>query len=245
MRVYLAVVGAVLLLDLTLSLKDGCLSGRGQKGFPNPETTMKECLWYSKSSCCFGNFTEELISPVKRVENTTWDTCQQFSNRCELYMKRIECFYRCSPHAVHWMNPNYTAAFLHVPICVSFCDSWFDACKDDLTCAKNWLTDFKWDSDGNHCEHDCVPFSEMYTNGTDLCQSMWGSSFVPSSTEGHCLQINGQDEMVLNHILCPSSSSKNPSWIALDKRHKHWTLILGGGSHWTSELTTLDPGHEV
>ncbi|KAG9350990.1 hypothetical protein JZ751_024879, partial [Albula glossodonta] len=160
-----------------------------------------------KASCCFSNFTEELVSPVTKVESTHWDLCQQLSPRCEDYMIKVECFYQCSPHAVHWMNPNYPAGFLHVPICESFCDSWFDACKDDLTCAKNWLNDFKWDSDGNHCQQDCVPFSEMYANGTDLCQSMWGSSFMPSSSEGRCLEMDNQENTVVSQILCPSSRS--------------------------------------
>ncbi|KAJ8376291.1 hypothetical protein SKAU_G00068710 [Synaphobranchus kaupii] len=209
MRVYVALVGALLLLDVAFSLEEGCLAGRGQKSFPSPETTMKECLLYSNASCCFANFTEELVSPVTKVEHTKWDICQQLSDRCETYMKRVECFYQCSPQAFHWMNPDYTAGFLHVPLCVSFCDSWFDACKDDLTCAKSWLTDFKWENDSNHCQHDCVTFSKMYTNGTDLCQSMWGSSFLASSSEGHCLQIDDQDDMVLPHILCPSSRSRS------------------------------------
>ncbi|KAJ8279040.1 hypothetical protein COCON_G00061060 [Conger conger] len=209
MQVYVALLGAVLQLDLALSLKDGCLTRRGQKSFPSPETTMKECLLYSSASCCTANFTEELVSPVTKVENTKWDICQPLSDRCETYMKRVECFYQCSPQAVHWTNPNYTAGVLHVPVCVSFCDSWFDACKDDLTCAKNWLTDFKWENDNNQCQHDCLPFSTMYTNGSDLCRSMWGSSFMASSSEDRCLQMDDQDDKVLSRILCPSSRSKS------------------------------------
>ncbi|KAG7487676.1 hypothetical protein MATL_G00026020 [Megalops atlanticus] len=210
-RVYLAVVGTVLLLDLALSLNDTCLTGTHHKKSPSPETTMKECVLYSNSSCCHGNFTEKLVSPVKKVDNTHWNVCQQLSEGCEVFMKKIECFYQCSPHTAHWMNPSYTAGFLHVPLCVSFCDSWLDACKDDLTCAKNWLTDFKFDSDGNHCQHDCVPFGKMYSNGTDLCQSMWGTSFVVSSSDCHCLQLDSRDEMVLPYILHQNDSSSSLS----------------------------------
>ncbi|XP_035268310.1 riboflavin-binding protein-like [Anguilla anguilla] len=225
MDVYVVLLGAVLLPDLALSFKGGCLTGRGQKSFPSQETAMKECHLYSDASCCFANFTEELVSPVTKVENTKWDVCQQLSDRCETYMKRVECFYQCSPQAAHWMNPSYTAGFLNVPICVNFCDSWYDACKDDLTCAKNWLTDFKWDNDGNHCQHDCVPYSKMYTDGTDMCQSMWGPSFSPSSSEGRCLRMDDQDDTVLSHILCPSSSSKSAASVQEEPCHQS-SLIL-------------------
>ena len=26
-----------------------------------------------------------------------------------------------------------------VPICGKYCDDWFEACKDDKTCTKDWL----------------------------------------------------------------------------------------------------------
>ncbi|EMP26962.1 Actin-binding protein IPP [Chelonia mydas] len=80
---------------------------------------------------------------------------------CEDYMKKIECFYRCSPHAAHWINPNYTAGIEFVPLCQNFCDDWYEACKNDSTCIRNWMTDWEWDENGvNHCKNECIPYNK-------------------------------------------------------------------------------------
>ncbi|XP_018609710.1 riboflavin-binding protein-like [Scleropages formosus] len=208
-HIHTAMVATALLLSFTLGLEDSCLRGEHHKPSPGPETSMRECLLFSNSSCCYANFTEHLVSPVTTVVKTKWNLCQNLSDSCETFMKKIECFYQCSPEAAHWMNPNYPAGLLQVPVCASFCNHWFSACKDDLTCAKNWLTDFKWDKDSNHCQHECVPFSKMYTNGTDLCHSMWGQSFIESSSSCRCLQMDDQDTVVLPFILHADSKSSN------------------------------------
>ncbi|XP_023650467.1 riboflavin-binding protein-like isoform X2 [Paramormyrops kingsleyae] len=209
MRLCVTVLGVLVLLSGSLALEDSCLGGAHHKNAPGPERNMRECFTYSNSSCCHANFTEKLVSPVTKVDNTSWITCGNLSDRCEAFMKKIECFYQCSPHAAHWVNKDYPAGFLNVPVCVSFCDGWLEACKDDLTCAKNWLTDFKLDIDGNHCQHDCVPFSKMYSNGTDLCNSMWGPSFTASSSNCACLQMDAQDSVAVPHMLHSDSKSSS------------------------------------
>ncbi|XP_009946994.1 PREDICTED: riboflavin-binding protein isoform X2 [Leptosomus discolor] len=159
--------------------KYGCLEGDTHKLKPSPEPNMHECTLYSKSSCCYADFTEQLAhSPVIKVNNSYWNRCGQLSKSCEDFTKKIECFYRCSPHAARWIHPNYTAAIQSVPLCQSFCDEWYEACKGDSTCVRNWLMDWEWDESGeNRCKNKCIPYSEMYANGTDMCQNMWGESF--------------------------------------------------------------------
>jgi hypothetical protein len=34
--------------------------------------------------------------------------------------------------------------FYNIPLCRSDCHSWFDDCKEDYTCVKNWNKEFKW-----------------------------------------------------------------------------------------------------
>jgi len=105
-------------------------------------------------------------------------------------MVSIECFYRCSHNTIYWENPAFPSAMLKAPICASFCNDWFDACKDDLTCAKNWLTDFNTTrpGDANTCINPCRNFSTYYSGGKELCENMWGSSFEYKETD--CLQLN-------------------------------------------------------
>ncbi len=83
-----------------------------------------------------------------------------------------------------------TAGYISgVPVCASYCDRWFDACKTDLTCVEDWLADFDYALDGaNSCPDNssCVTFEERYGNGEGLCNRMWGSAFVYSTDEDNC-----------------------------------------------------------
>ncbi|NXU47226.1 RBP protein, partial [Turnix velox] len=193
--------------------KYGCLEGDTHKAKPSPEKNMHECTLYSKSSCCHADFTEQLAhSPVIKINNYYWNRCGQLSKSCEDFMKKIECFYRCSPHAARWRHPNSTAAIQSAPLCQSFCDDWFEACKDDSTCAHNCLTDWEWDESGaNHCKDKCIPYSEMYANGTDMCQKIWGESFKVSESSCLCLQMNEKDMVAMKYLSSESSESSSSS----------------------------------
>uniref|UniRef100_A0A8D0GR97 Folate receptor-like domain-containing protein n=1 Tax=Sphenodon punctatus TaxID=8508 RepID=A0A8D0GR97_SPHPU len=193
--------------------KDKCLEGGSHKNQPDPEPDFKECTLYTKSSCCSPDFTEELAhSPIIKVNTTYWDRCGTLSESCENYMKKIECFYQCSPHAARWSNPNYTAAIEFVPLCQNFCDDWYEACKDDSTCIHNWLIDWEYDEYGeNHCKNRCFPYSQMYANGTDMCQNMWGNSFTVSDSSCRCLQMNEKDAVAVKYLQLDSSEESSSS----------------------------------
>ena len=82
-----------------------------------------------------------------------------------------------------------TGYIQNVPVCSSYCDAWFDACKDDLTCVENWLEDFDFAQNGNNScpvNSTCVTFREMYGNGEGLCNRMWGSAFFYSNDTDNC-----------------------------------------------------------
>ena len=72
----------------------------------------------------------------------------------------------------------------NVPVCASYCDAWFEACKDDVTCVENWLNNFNKDTNGsNICpiNSSCITFEEMYGSGEGLCNKMWGGAFYYSN----------------------------------------------------------------
>ncbi|XP_028408508.1 riboflavin-binding protein-like, partial [Dendronephthya gigantea] len=83
--------------------------------------------------------------------------------------------YSCEPRLYRWHTGN--ATIKNVPICGDYCDSWYEACKDDETCIKNWLIGF--DTPDNTCPKDakCQTFKEMYGSGKEVCNKMWGTSF--------------------------------------------------------------------
>lgn len=172
-------------------LGNKCLPGNNHKLSPSPEKSLLGCEVYKEKSCCTSEFTEELAnSPIHKIGNFSWTQCNNtLSPRCEAFMVHIECFYRCSHNAIFWRNPNYPSAIKHAPVCASFCDGWFDACKNDLTCAKNWIIDFNMSAYGaNTCKNPCKTFSQYFRGGKELCESMWGTSFVYKGTD--CLQLN-------------------------------------------------------
>ncbi|XP_030061386.1 riboflavin-binding protein [Microcaecilia unicolor] len=192
-----------------------CLEGNYHKPSPSAELDLEECHLYSASSCCYANFTEKLTpSPMVKLDNFFWDRCGNLSRQCESYIKQVECFYQCSPHASHWVHPNSSDAIRNVPLCQSFCDNWLEACSDDFTCAQNHLTDWRLEEDGNYCRNACIPYSQMYDSGTDLCENTWGESFKVSNITGHCLELNEKDELVVKTITTDKlkkGNQKNPS----------------------------------
>lgn len=195
-----------------------CLTGEFHKANPGPETNdYKACLAYKDKTCCTADFTKQLArSPVK-IGNFSWNTCSTpLSSNCEAYMKEVECFYQCSPN-VGYFKGAYKGSFTGVPICSTFCDAWFDACKSDLTCAKNWITDFDQNAaKENKCKptSPCKSFSDVYGNAEGLCQEMWGASFkyVKSKVEHDCMHLNASDPLGISaNFKVAEKLSKVPS----------------------------------
>ncbi|MEE6495333.1 hypothetical protein FKM82_002014 [Ascaphus truei] len=208
MNVLVKILIAALLSAVSCQQK--CLKVPHHKTSPSAESGFQECTLYSESSCCHANVTEKLSrSPVVEVDNYYWNRCGNLSKTCEDYMKKLECFYQCSPLAAHWVHPNSSEAVQNIPLCQSFCDNWFDACRSDQICAYNWLTDWIIDESGNHCKNECIPFSKMYVNGTDLCQNSWGISFVVSSSPCRCLDMSETDKQVVKYILEDDNSEES------------------------------------
>ncbi|XP_033008145.1 riboflavin-binding protein-like [Lacerta agilis] len=201
------------ILAVSISGKRQCLEGAAHKLRPSQENNLHECTLYSKSSCCSEDITKELAdSPVIKVNTTYWNRCGNNSKLCQSYMKKIECFYRCSPYTAHWAHPLYAAAIVSVPMCQNFCDDWYEACKNDFTCVSNWLTDWAIDEKGeNHCKNACIPYHEMYGNGTDMCKSMWGDSLKVSDSPCLCLQMDEMDSKVVKLLEERASGNSSSS----------------------------------
>ena len=44
------------------------------------------------------------------------------------------CFFQCEPILGHFQSPGADSVDL-APVCASYCDSWFEACRNDMTYA--------------------------------------------------------------------------------------------------------------
>ncbi|XP_035666747.1 uncharacterized protein LOC118409671 isoform X1 [Branchiostoma floridae] len=172
-------------VDYPGGLQTGCLQGEKHKDAPSPESGLGVCKDYSDSSCCSADIGQQLsVTPIVKVDGFRWDNCGTLSKRCQDFMVNVECFYRCSPSLPTWAAP-YPSAVRGVPVCMQFCDDWMEACREDMTCADNWITGWKIeDGELNKCrsEERCRTFAQVFRNGRGLCESIWGQSFTYEST---------------------------------------------------------------
>uniref|UniRef100_A0A672GWR8 Zgc:109949 n=1 Tax=Salarias fasciatus TaxID=181472 RepID=A0A672GWR8_SALFA len=135
-----------------------CLQDGKHKAAPGPEPHLSECGMYADNSCCSEEHIQDVsYLPSASSKNEPWDKCGPLSAECEGFLKRVSCFYRCSPDAARWPHPQRRSYIQAVPLCHSFCRDWFDACRMDLTCARNWARDPR----GQNCTGTCVQYQQV------------------------------------------------------------------------------------
>jgi len=166
-----------------------CLTGPFHLNYSAPGgPNFVECLTYKDDTCCTDDLTKTLKHRPETLYNFTWHHCQTVSKPCLHYLVNEECFYQCEPKLIRYQRINASYAVENVPICADYCNSWFDACKDDQTCVENWESGFV--KDGHHylCPNasSCSTFASVYKNGAGLCNKMWGKSFTYHSSTANC-----------------------------------------------------------
>lgn len=168
-----------------------CIDGPLHKDKPSPEGSgYVECLSWKDKSCCTAEFTQELQrNKVEVLYNFSWNHCNTLSQACEQFIKDEECFWQCEPNLIKWHTK--AGAVNGVPICSKYCDDWFEACKDDMTCVQDWLSGFNFTSNVYSCptNSSCRTFSEVYKDGKGLCNTMWGKSFYYETSQ-NCSVMN-------------------------------------------------------
>ena len=98
------------------------------------------------------------------------------------------CFYECEPMLGYFSDNS--PAVRNVPVCASYCDSWFEACRNDLTCVDDLekSTQQAFAEGANTCPPDrqCMTFEEVFSDGRGLCNRLWGDSYDYSEDEDNC-----------------------------------------------------------
>jgi folate receptor len=104
-----------------------------------------------------------------------------------------EAAYSCDPYIGYYEDTSdgQQGVLKGVPICQSFCDSWYEACENDFTCVDDWLNGFNYTDGYYTCPVDstCKTFGEWYGNSTAMCTRLWGNSFVPATDENNCYSL--------------------------------------------------------
>lgn len=105
------------------------------------------------------------------------------SDRCAQYFFDEGCFYECDVNAGRFRrHPNCEEnawEMYHAPVKASYCDAMFEACKNERYCHSEDRSAFG-DCDPNT---DCKPIGEIYADGKDLCETIWGDAFKYETNE--------------------------------------------------------------
>ncbi|KAK3531877.1 hypothetical protein QTP70_033966, partial [Hemibagrus guttatus] len=101
---------------------------------------------------------------------------------------------------------------LDVPLCLEDCETWYNDCKNDITCKENWHKGWNWTSDTNHCPvgAQCRKWTDVFPTAQSMCEKIWSNSYkytMYSRDSGRCMQMwfKGENpnkkvaEFYLNH----------------------------------------------
>lgn len=117
------------------------------KDVPSPEDdSMSECHPWQNRACC----NSETVKSAEALNAAygpgyEWNRCGPMSQACERFFVQEACLYECEPSAGlyrKWKedqsdDPDYNEwQLFKMPIKKSYCNAWYDACKNDYFCGK-------------------------------------------------------------------------------------------------------------
>ncbi len=107
-----------------------------------------ECHPWKQRSCCHGE-TVGSVEEMKALYGSSWDRCGTMSEACERFFVFELCFYECEPSVGLFRrfndsqtdHPDFNTWQLYqMPMKKSYCDAWFDACKNDFFSEERFST---------------------------------------------------------------------------------------------------------
>ena len=168
-----------------------CITSPPDKDHPSPEPSIAQgaCGRYSAFSCCTPTTAARVDQSNATDLENLWPICGEVSDRCLRYLRAENCFYFCEPYVEPWKGP-FNGSLSRVPICASYCDEWFDACKNDSTCSSDWL-ETSVIAGQHHCDANqtCQTIATTFTNGKNLCNTMWGTEFAYDEDNTNCMTM--------------------------------------------------------
>lgn len=129
------------------STPDKCHLKYYHKDVPSAEDdSMSECHPWQNRACC----NSETVKSAEALNagygpGYEWNRCGPMSDACERFFVQEACLYECEPSAGlyrkfkedQFNDPDYNEWQLYkMPIKKSYCNAWYDACKNDYFCGK-------------------------------------------------------------------------------------------------------------
>ncbi|XP_056467834.1 folate receptor alpha-like isoform X1 [Gadus chalcogrammus] len=198
--VLLALIGGTLSLD-KLNM---CMDAKHHKTQPGVEGQLyRQCSPWKDNACCTANTSAEAHDDNSYLYNFNWNHCGIMSAKCKKHFVQDTCFYECSPHLGPWIQPVSLEMvdqswrkerILDVPLCKEDCHTWWDDCKDDLTCKTDWHRGWDWKSGINQCPQNahCKKWTEVYPTAKSMCEQIWSESYLYTELtkeSGKCMQL--------------------------------------------------------
>jgi len=182
-------------------LLNWCLDSRHHKSRPGREENLTgECKSWSSNACCKANVTQAGQMEVNHykfdVNHCDVRANRKMSPKCQQYFQRDTCFFDCEPNIGPWvvkMDRKWAKErFQHVPLCALDCDSWYDACKDDYSCATNWPKGLDWKNGRSKCRegNECRKISELFGNAKFFCETVWDHSWKYTDDVEPCMKLS-------------------------------------------------------
>jgi len=118
-------------------------------------------------------------------QGINWNHCGPLSSTCRRFFEAHSCYSHCDPYQAPWKDPSSSSSFLSVPLCADYCDAWFEACKEELTCGINWKVDLPpFREVGNSTfEYECPRVSFSSSSSSSSPSSSSSSSSSPSLSQ--------------------------------------------------------------
>uniref|UniRef100_A0A3Q3WG09 Folate receptor-like domain-containing protein n=1 Tax=Mola mola TaxID=94237 RepID=A0A3Q3WG09_MOLML len=210
-RTMLGILALLLALcsgTLSLDKLNMCMDGKHQKTEPGPEGELykqekkKNCFPLHSvlldNACCTTNTSAEAHEENSYLYNFNWNHCGAMSKECKKHFIQDTCFYECSPHLGPWIQPVDQSwrkeRILNVPLCNEDCHTWWEDCKNDITCKTDWHKGWDWSSGINKCPagSKCRKWTDVYPTPKSMCEQIWSNSYLYttySKTSGLCMQV--------------------------------------------------------
>lgn len=116
--------------------------------------------------------------------------CGKLSDKCEKFFVEEGCFYECDKNMGKWrkhtdckdsVGEDNGWQIEGMPIKASYCNDWYEACKEDKFCEGPTKNFFELPT--CNTTTSCKRFGDIYKDGKDVCEVMWGGSFKYETDE--------------------------------------------------------------
>ncbi|CAH1776898.1 unnamed protein product [Owenia fusiformis] len=211
-----------------------CMDGQNHKLQPGPEELQfQTCFPWKDRACCSKDVTAEFQSPgVTKWLGFEWNHCGGMTEKCRKHFIQDLCFYECSPNVGPWLVKDSDREWrkermFEVPLCESECLTWWDDCKEEMTCLDNWMRGFNWTTGTNTCPDDmkCQPFKDMFKDHRRFCEQVWDFSYkVVPDGDDNCFKLWFDPK---------DYNGSNPNDAVARKKAQAYTILL------SSNLATL------